>query len=272
MLDGKVAFVTGAGRGQGRSHAIALAREGADIAAIDLCAPVATIPYPLATAEDLEETRRAVESVGRRCLATAVDTRDTAALEAAVTAAVDAWGHLDICVANAGVCASAPFWEITDDMWDDMLGIDLTGTFKTLRAATPAMIASGGGRIVATSSTAGRTGSAGLAHYAAAKWGVIGLVKSLALEVARHGITVNALCTGAVDTPMVHNENLYARFASGATRDDVAERYARMTPMRVPWIDVGDVSAAVLHLVSDAGRYVSGTTLDISSGDAARRD
>jgi SDR family mycofactocin-dependent oxidoreductase len=271
-LVGKVALVTGAGRGQGRSHAIALADEGADVVVLDRCAPVATIPYPLSTEDDLAATRRAVEARGRRCVAHVADTRDTEALAEVVAATLDELGHLDICVANAGVCASAPFWEIDDEMWDDLVGIDLTGTFKTLRAVTPAMIASGGGRIVATSSTAGRTGSAGLAHYAAAKWGVIGLVKSLALEVARHGITVNAICTGAVDTPMVHNDDLYARFAPGASRDEVAERYARMTPMRVPWIDVADVSAAVLHLVTDGGRYVSGTTLEISSGDAARRD
>ncbi|RVW07328.1 NAD(P)-dependent oxidoreductase [Prescottella agglutinans] len=272
QLEGRTAFVTGAARGQGRAHALALAAEGADIFGIDICADVATVPYPLATVDELDETRRMVEALGVRCRTSVVDVRDGAAVDAAVAAAIAELGKIDICVANAGVCAFAKTWELTDEMWDTVVDTNLTGVFKTLRAVAPHMIEQGYGRIVATSSMGGHIGTPNLSHYVAAKWGVIGLVKSLALELARSGITVNAVCPGSVDTPMVHNEAFYGLFApdiENPTKETVASRYASITPMRVPWIEPEDVSAAVLYLVSERARYVTGTSMDIGAGSSA---
>lgn len=272
QLEGRVAFVTGAARGQGRAHALALAGEGADVFGIDICADVTTVPYPLATVDELDETRRLVETHGVRCRTAVVDVRDGAAVDAAVAAAAAEFGRIDICVANAGVCAFAKTWDLTDEMWDAVVDTNLSGVFKTLRAVTPHMIEQGYGRIVATSSMGGHTGIPNLSHYVAAKWGVIGLVKTLALELARHGITVNAVCPGSVDTPMVHNEAFYGLFAPDVehpTRESVESRYASITPMRVPWVAPEDIAHAVLYLVSEQARYVTGTSLDVSAGSSA---
>ena len=271
-LDGRIAFITGGARGQGRAHAIALAEAGADVVACDIADQIASVPYPMATAADLGETEALVRKLGRQCLAIKADVRDTAQMEDVVAQAIATFGPIDICVANAGVCGFAPFWEISDAMWDDMLATDLTGVFKTLRAVVPHMIERGYGRIVATSSMAGKMGNANLAHYVAAKWGVIGLVKTLALEVAPHGITVNALCPATVNTEMVHNNALYSLFAPNLTDptiDEVRPAYERMNPMHVAWRETEDVSAALLYLVSDEARYVSGTAVEVSAGGSA---
>ncbi len=273
-LTGRVALVTGAARGQGRSHAIALAREGADVVVGDLGdgAGVATVPYPLSSGSDLNETVRLVEQLGRRCVGLQLDVRDTDQVDRAVSVAVDRFGHLDILVANAGICGFGSFWEISDEMWRDMIDVDLTGTFKSMRAAVRPMIDQGAGRIIVTSSMAGRRGSRNLAHYTAAKWGVIGLMKTLALEVAAHGITVNAVCPTTVDTPMVHNKAFYGLFAPDIdqpTKDVVEPRYARLNPMPVPWVDPADVSSAVVFLASDDARYISGSTIDVNCGSTA---
>ena len=272
-LGGRVAFVTGAARGQGRAHALALADAGADVAICDIAADLDTVPYALGTAEELAETAAAVESRGRRCVSVVADVRDTDQIEGAVATAVSELGRLDVMVANAGVCGFGNFWEITDEMWDEMIGTDLTGAFKTMRAAVPHMIEGGHGRIIATSSMGGRAGNRNLAHYVAAKWGVIGLVKTLALEVAEHGITVNAVCPATVDTPMVHNPALYGLFCPGMeapSRDDVQPIYERMNPMGVPWLSPEDVASAVLYLASDEARHVSGTALEVSLGNSAK--
>ena len=187
--------------------------------------------------------------------------------------AAERLGGLDIMVANAGVCGFGTFWEITDEMWDDMIATDLTGAFKTMRAAVPHMLERGYGRIVATSSMGGRAGNRNLAHYVAAKWGVIGLVKTLALEVARRGITVNAVCPATVDTPMVHNPAMYSLFCPGMdepTRDDVRPIYEGMNPMQLPWLAPEDVAAAVLYLVSEEAGHVSGTALEVSAANSAK--
>lgn len=272
MLDGKVALVTGAARGQGRSHALRMAEEGADLIISDLCHDLETVPYPLSRPEDLLDTQREIEKLGRRCVASETDVRDTAAVDAMVSEGVAELGRLDIAVANAGVCGFAKTWELTDQQWDEMIGVDLTGVFKTLRAVTPHMIAQGSGRIVATSSMGGRMGNPNLAHYVAAKWGVIGLVKTLALEVAAQGITVNAVCPATVDTGMVHNPALYGLFApdiSSPTKEQVEPRYAAMSPMGVPWVAPADITDAVMFLVSDGARFISGSTLDVSTAGAA---
>ena len=271
-LDGRTALVTGAARGQGRSHALRLAAEGANVIALDRCADLETIPYPLATEEDLAETRARVEALGVGCTTVRCDTRDTEAVEAAVADGVARYGSLDIAVANAGVCGFGRFWELEDEAWDEMIGVDLTGVFRTMRAAVRPMLERGYGRIVATSSMGGRMGNPNLAHYVAAKWGVIGLVKTLALEVASSGITVNAVCPATVDTDMVHNDALYGLFCpdlESPTREQVEPAYAGMSPMRVPWVAPADVTEAVMFLVSDEARYVSGSTLDVSTAASA---
>lgn len=272
MVDGRVAWVTGAARGQGRAHAIALAREGADVIVTDLCADIATVPYPLATASELAETVALVEAEGSRCLSMVADVRDAAAMDAVVAAGVEAFGHIDICVANAGVTGYAKFHELDDDTWQDMIDVDLTGTFRTIRAVLPTMLEHRFGRVIATSSMAGRMGNANLAHYVAAKWGVIGMIKSLAMEVANKGITANVVAPAAVDTPMLHNPAMYALFCPDLdepTRDDVAPRYRAMNRLGVAWMAPEEISRAVLFLASDDAGVSTGQVLEVSLGSSA---
>ena len=271
-LAGRTAFITGGARGQGRSHALVLASEGADIAVCDVVADIATVPYPLARPSDLEETVQLVEKLGRRCIGIQADVRDTDQINGAIATAIDELGQIDILLANAGVCGFGQFWEITDDEWDDMIAVDLTGVFKTLRAVVPHMIERGYGRIVATSSMGGRKGNPNLAHYVAAKWGVIGLVKTLALEVATKGITVNAVCPAAVDTDMVHNPAFYGLFAPdlvNPTREQVEPRYVGLNQIPIPWMDPSEISKAIRFLVSDDARYITGSTVDVACGETA---
>ncbi|MET0197195.1 MAG: mycofactocin-coupled SDR family oxidoreductase, partial [Rhodococcus fascians] len=212
-LDGKVAFITGAARGQGRSHALKLAQEGADIIAIDICEQVGSVGYPLATEEDLAETVRQVEALDRRIVASKADVRDTAQVTKAVDDGVAELGRLDIVLANAGIATFAPLEDLTDDVWDEMIAINLTGVFKTVRAAVPHLKAGGnGGAIVLTSSTAGIKGLANLAHYVAAKHGVVGLVKTFANELAPFDIRVNSVHPTSVNTDMIHNSETYNLF------------------------------------------------------------
>ena len=272
VVDGRVAWVTGAARGQGRSHAIALAREGADVIVTDVCADIATVPYPLATVDDLAETVALVEAEGRRCVSMVADVRDTAALDAVVAAGLEAFGHIDICVANAGVTGYAKFHELDDDTWQDMIDVDLTGTFRTIRAVLPHMLERRFGRVIAISSMAGRMGNANLAHYVAAKWGVIGMIKSLAMEVANKGITANAISPAAVDTPMLHNPAMYDLFCpdlDAPTRDDVAPRYQAMNRRGIAWMDPSEISRAVVFLASDDTGTSTGQVLEISLGSSA---
>lgn len=184
---GQVALVTGAGRGQGRSHAIGLARDGADVVICDIDATIPTIPYPLSSLADLKQTASLVEAIGRNCLAVACDIRDSTAVGALVGRVIDRFGKLDIVVANAGIASFGRVQDLTDELWNDVIWVNLTGTFHTMRAALPHMISRQYGRIVATASMAARGGTANAVHYVASKWGVIGLVKSLAREVAGTG-------------------------------------------------------------------------------------
>jgi SDR family mycofactocin-dependent oxidoreductase len=273
-LEGKVAVVTGGARGQGRAHAETLAGAGCDVAVWDVAAPgaVPSAPYPLASEADLAATARLVEATGRRCLPLVADVRETADLDAATKATLGAFGRIDILVANAGICSFAPVADLTDDAWDEMLATDLTGVFKSVRAVLPHMVAQEHGRIIATASMAGRMGMPNLAHYVAAKWGVIGFIKSVAIEVAPYGVTANVVCPATVDTDMVHNPPMYRLFCPGLPdpgRADVEPTYRRMNPMRVPWLDPADVAGAVAFLASDEARYVSGTTLEVSMGSSA---
>jgi SDR family mycofactocin-dependent oxidoreductase len=272
-LEGKVALVTGGARGQGRAHALTLAGRGADVVVLDIAAPVRTTTYEMATVDDLEHTRALVEKTGRRCLALQVDVRSTEQVEGAVADAVAQLGRLDIVVANAGICRLATFGEITDEIWDEMIGINLTGVFKTFRATVPHLVAQGAGRCVATASMSGRGGAANLAHYSAAKAGVVNLVKSMALELAGTGVTANVVCPTTVDTPMIHNAPMYSVFAPDVaepTTEVVRPRYAGLNPMGVPWMDPQEVANAVAFLVSDQADYVNGTVLEVSAGISAR--
>ncbi len=271
-VEGRVALVTGAARGQGRAHAIALAAEGADVVVTDLCADIATVPYSLGTEAELAETVALVEATGRRCLAMTADVRDSDAMGLVVDAALDTFGTIDICVANAGVTGYGRFHELDDQTWNDMIDVDLTGTFKTIRAVVPTMLERRYGRIIATSSMAGRMGNAHLAHYVAAKWGVIGMVKSLAMEVANKGITVNAVAPAAVDTPMLHNEAMYRLFCpdmDAPTREDVTPRYQAMNRLGVAWMDPSEVSRAVLFVAADAAGAMTGQVIEVSLGSSA---
>jgi SDR family mycofactocin-dependent oxidoreductase len=204
-LQGKVALVTGAARGQGRAHAIRLAAEGADIIAADICAPASEcITYPAATPDDLAEMVRGVEAQGRKVLARSLDVRDDGALRALVADGVEQFGRLDVVVANAGVLSWGRLWELTDEQWNTVIDVNLTGTWRTIRAAVPAMIEAGnGGSIVIVSSSAGVKATPGNGHYAASKYGLVALTNTLALEVGEYGIRVNSIHPYSVDTPMI---------------------------------------------------------------------
>ncbi|MEU4311337.1 mycofactocin-coupled SDR family oxidoreductase [Nocardia sp. NPDC024068] len=271
-VDGKVAFITGAGRGQGRSHAVRLAAEGADIVAIDTTAGAATVPYPLATAADLAETARLVEATGRRIVARDADVRDYGALEAAVAAGVQEFGRLDIVVANAGISSPAPTLEMSEDAWDEMIDINLTGVWKSLKASVPHIVAGGrGGSVVITSSVAAMVANHGLAHYAAAKAGLVSLMKVLAKELAPQNIRVNTIHPGTVGTDMVYNESTYRLFRpdlENPGRADFEAVAAKMNKLPVTALDADDISNTVLFLVSDAAKYITGTTHVVDAGNA----
>jgi SDR family mycofactocin-dependent oxidoreductase len=262
-LDGQVAMITGAARGQGRAHALALAAEGADIVAADAPGPMMDLAYPLGTEDDLRETAKRVEELGRRCLPIALDVRDSGRVAAAVEQTLTEMGSLEIVVANAAIVSTGPLDEVSDQVWRQLVDTNLTGVFHTLRAALPVMRRRRFGRIVVTSSMGGRMGIPELAAYNATKWGVIGLAKSVALEVAKEGITVNVICPTTVQTPMVQ--------PAGAddVPDDLVRRMMKANPIPQPWLQPEDVSRGLLYLVTDPG-VITGSVLEISLGGSAR--
>ena len=269
----KVVMVTGGGRGQGRSHALGFAREGAHVVACDLLEDLPTVPYSLSTAADLAETKRLVESAERECLALRCDVRSTEQIASVVAEAVQHFGRIDVLVANAGIASIATIAEMTDLAWETMLDINLTGVFRSMRAVIPHMTGRGSGRIVATSSVVGRQGSPNIGHYVAAKWGVIGLVKSAALELADKGITVNVVAPTSVGTTMIHNaafKQLFLPDISDPTDTQFADAYQALNPIPVPWLDPDDVTRAVLFLASDEARYITGEVLPVAAGWNAR--
>jgi (+)-trans-carveol dehydrogenase/(-)-trans-carveol dehydrogenase len=268
---GKVAFITGAARGQGRSHAIRLAQEGADIIAVDICEDVTGIPYPGATEADLAETVKQVEALDRRIVAAKADVRDYAGLKAALDDGVAQLGRLDIVSANAGIGTSPHHaWEIDDATWQTMIDINLTGVWHTAKAAIPHLIEGGnGGAIILTSSAAGLQAYENIAHYVSAKHGVVGLMRTLALELAPYSIRVNSIHPTQVDTPMIQNEATYRLFRPDLdhpTRDDFAPASQSVNALPIPWVEPVDISNAVLFLASDVGRYVTGVTLPVDAG------
>ncbi|MFW0795716.1 mycofactocin-coupled SDR family oxidoreductase [Gordonia sp. CPCC 205515] len=272
-LSGKVAFITGAARGQGRSHAIRLAQEGADIIALDLCAEVPSVTrfYPGATEDDLAETVAAVEKLDRRIVARKADVRDAEAVTAALQAGVAEFGRLDIVSANAGIFIFGEETHlVTESDWRDVIDINLTGVWQTCKAAIPAMIDAGnGGSIIITSSTAGIKGTPNVAPYTASKHAVVGLMKTLALELAPHSIRVNSVHPTGVATNMILNEATYKLFMPDAehpTMEDAAPIFETTNALPVPWVDPVDISNAILFLASDEARYVTGTELKVDAG------
>lgn len=267
--DGKVAFITGAARGQGRSHAVRLAADGADIIGVDICADIASNGYPMATRAELDETAALVEAQGGKMIASVADVRDFAALKAALDAGVEHFGRLDIVCVNAGIAAMA-FRELTDEedlqMWTDVLDVNLVGAFHTTKAAIPHLIAGGrGGSIVFTSSTAGLKGFGGMQGgglgYAASKHGIVGLMRTLANALASHSIRVNTVHPTGVNTMMAANPAMtefLKNYPGGGPH--------LQNPMPVEMLEPEDVSATIAYLVSDAAKYVTGVTLPVDAG------
>jgi (+)-trans-carveol dehydrogenase len=267
-VENKVAFITGAARGQGRSHAIRLAEEGADIIAIDLCSQVDSVPYPMATPEDLAETIRAVEALDRRIVASQADVRDLDAVRQAVDDGVAELGRLDIVSANAGISSMSRLESMPEQQWKDMIDTNLTGVFYTVRASIPHIKAgSRGGSIIITSSTAGLRAHPNVGHYVAAKHGVVGLMRTLALELAPDMIRVNSLHPTQVDTPMIMNEPTRKLFSPNEPSDDAfAAVSEKMNALPIPWVESVDISNTLLFLASDEGRYITGVALPIDAG------
>ncbi|MGH3562500.1 MAG: mycofactocin-coupled SDR family oxidoreductase [Mycobacterium sp.] len=264
-LSGRVAFVTGAARGQGRSHAVRLAREGADIIALDICAPVSdSITYSPATREDLAETVRAVEAEGRKVLAREVDTRDDVALRQLVADGVEQFGRLDILVANAAVLSWGRLWELSDEQWNTVIDVNLSGTWRTIRAVLPAMIDAGnGGSIVVVSSSAGLKATPGNGHYSAAKHGLVGLTNSLALEVGEYGIRVNSIHPYSVDTPMIEPEAMKRVFTA---HPNYVHSFAPMPLQPKGFMTSEEVSDVVVWLAGDGSGTLTGAQIPVDKG------
>ncbi len=263
---GKVALVTGAARGQGRHHAVRLAGEGADIVALDVCADLKGVPYALATSEDLEETARLVADAGARVVTAEVDVRDADGMVTAVADGAGRLGGLDVVVANAGVCTVQRWDEVDPLVWETVIGINLTGTWNTCVAAIPHLRERGGGSMVLISSTAGLKGQPFFAPYVASKHGMVGIMRVLANELASARIRVNTVHPTGVDTPMLAGMGpLSERIAA---QPDVGSIF--LNSLAVDVVSPEDVSAAVLFLSSDESRYVTGITLSVDAGAAAR--
>ncbi|WP_433280650.1 SDR family NAD(P)-dependent oxidoreductase [Micromonospora sp. CA-244673] len=279
-LAGRVAVVTGAARGIGRATAVALAEAGADVAGMDVAGPVSPIlDFPPATPDDLAETGTRVTAAGARWSAHVADQRDIGAVRAVAAAVEREHGGVDVLFANAGIQAFKPLLEMADPDWHDQIDVNLTGTANVLRVFAPLLVRRGGGRIVVTSSTQGHHGTTNGAAYSASKWGLIGLVKSAALELGAHGITVNAVIPGLVDTALTRHQDRYAqaiveggKTPSGdpaADERSAVEALRAKTPLGVPWVQPEDVAPLVVFLASDGARMVSGTSFAATAGDSA---
>jgi SDR family mycofactocin-dependent oxidoreductase len=269
MLDGKVALITGGARGQGRAHAVASAREGADIIVIDVADQLATLDYPLATPDDLSETVRQVEALDRRIIAVKGDVRNQAQLDGAVAAGIAEFGQIDILIANAGIWSLSPFWEISEEMWDETIGTNLTGVWKAAKAVAPHMIERGTGSIVITSSVNGLEAGQNFAHYVASKHGVIGLMKNIALELAPFGIRCNCVNPGAVLSGMTNHQNAWDRFAGhiGGTQDDLTVGGHHFTALRsTSFLAPEAIADTALYLNSNLAAHVTGVTIPVDAG------
>jgi SDR family mycofactocin-dependent oxidoreductase len=274
-VEGKVAFVTGAARGQGRSHALRLAQEGADIIAIDIEGQIGSVPYAMSTPEDMAETVRQIEALDRRIVARQADVRDYGAVKGALDEGVAELGKLDIVSANAGIFSFGTMDELTEDEFDDMIDVNLKGVWHTAKAAIPHLKANKGGSMILTSSTAGIHAIPNIGHYVAAKHGVVGLMKTLAMELAPDWIRVNSVHPTSVDTDMIQNAAAYELFAPDLqpeerTKEVLADRYASLSLLPIPWVQPVDISNAVLWLASDESRYVTGLELKVDAGETLK--
>ncbi|HLI06426.1 MAG TPA: mycofactocin-coupled SDR family oxidoreductase [Ktedonobacteraceae bacterium] len=271
----RVVFITGAARGMGRSHALAFAREGARLVLCDACRQYSTVPYPLATPQELAEVVHEIEQMGRPVIAGRADVTDLAAMQALAERAQSQFGPIDIVVANAGLYSFAPGWELSEEQWDETVNVDLKGVWITCKVSIPQMLPRRNGKIICIASTAGEKGMANLAHYVAAKHGVIGLVKTLAIELAPYNINVNAICPTSVDTTMCRNQALYDVFAGGpgpqATYEHMLElmNSLNLFPDR-NLLPPEAVSSAVLWLASDEARHLTGVALPVDAGYLTR--
>jgi SDR family mycofactocin-dependent oxidoreductase len=273
VLEGRVALVTGGARGMGRSHALAMAREGADVVLVDLCHDHPAVAYPMATIDDLTLAREAVEAEGVRCASHVADVRDLDALERIVALTESEWGSVDIAVANAGVSHMAVINQETAEGWGTVIDINLTGTFNTFRAVSPGMMKRRWGRLVGVSSMMGRASNPTMAAYSASKWGVIGMVKAAAQDLAHHGVTVNAVAPGNIATDMVLNEHMFHFMRPDLehpTAEDMAPVMAGLHAQPVPWLQPEEVTRAVMYLVDPGAEHITGTVMDVSAGASAR--
>src|SRR6201991_2698220 len=276
-VEGKVAFITGAARGQGRAHAVRMAQEGADIIAVDICKQIDSVQIPLSTPEDLAETADLVKGHNRRIYTAEVDTRDYDALKAAVDAGVEQLGRLDIIVANAGIGnGGATLDKTSEGDWTDMIDVNLGGVWKTVKAGVPHILAGGrGGSIILTSSVKGVKAYSNLllGHYVASKHGVVGLMRAFAVELGQHMIRVNSVHPTFVNTPMLLNEGLYKMVRPDLKNpgpDDLAPFCQAFHTLPIPWVEAEDISNAVLFLASDESRYITGVTLPIDAGQCLK--
>jgi len=269
-LAGKVALITGAARGIGRAQALRFAQEGADIVALDVCGPIDTVVVPHSTSRDLEQTAALVTAAGARAHTEIVDVRDLAAVQTATDRGVERFGGLDVVCATAGITSRGLALDLNENAWRTMLDVNLTGVWHTCRATAPHLIARGAGSMVLTNSIAGLRGLVGVAHYTAAKHGVVGLMQSLANELAPHDVRVNCVHPTNVDTPLIQNDAVRAGFRPDldrpSTRDEFAEAARHMNMLAVPWIDPVDVANAALFLASDEARYITAVTLRVDAG------
>jgi SDR family mycofactocin-dependent oxidoreductase len=265
-MDGKVALITGAARGQGRSHALRLAEEGAEIIAVDICDHIDSVPFSMGTGDDLAETAKMVENLDRRIVTCVADVRDSAQLAGAVELGLSEFGHIDVVCANAGIASMGLAWELTDEQWQDVIDVNLTGVWRTLKAVIPTLIEQGtGGSIIITSSMAGEMGLAGIAHYTATKHAVIGLMRSVVNEASQYSIRVNCVCPTTVNTPMIQNDAFY-QYTGGTTAEEMGAVFQSLNTLPVPWVEPIDISNAVLFLASDESRYVTGLSLWVDAG------
>ena len=271
-VEGKVAFITGAARGQGRSHAVRLAQEGADIIAIDVCKPIVeNTTIPASTPEDLAETADLVKGHNRRIFTAEVDVRDYDALKAAVDTGVEQLGRLDIIVANAGIGNGGDTLDKTSEFdWQEMIDVNLSGVWKSVKAGVPHILAGGnGGSIILTSSVGGLKAYPHCGNYVAAKHGVVGLMRSFAVELGQKMIRVNSVHPTHVRTPMLHNEGTFKMFRPDLENpgaDDMAPICQMFHTLPIPWVEAEDISNAVLFLASDESRYITGVTLPVDAG------
>lgn len=277
-LEGKVAIVTGAARGIGRATAVAFAREGAAVVGIDIAGPVSkTLEVKPATPDELAETGRLVEAAGGKWAACQLDQRDITALREAAAWTAETFGKIDILFANAGIQAFKPILEMEDADWHDQIDVNLNGSCNAIRAVAPYLVKNGGGRIIVTSSTQGQHGTKYGAAYSASKWGIIGLMKSAALEFGQYGITVNAVIPGLIDTPLTRHRQRYAQAVDDLTNSEPLEKLeaeakqklTAKSPLGVPWLSPESIAPAVVFLASDEAYMVSGAAYDVTGGDSA---